>query len=164
MCHPDVLVDLSDIDEGDQVGFLRAVKSMTYSDAVDLIVHSYPKLNPQLHLEALEAIRFTIKVQHRVFLNSIIVSGESHDVRWLAFDILCNPPFLINRDMIWLTQIAMDQSAHPDFRSSAVFGLFRLLNSTKSDLMKNRVNRVLRICDPQLTKKAMLLFGETSGY
>lgn len=152
---------LWEIDIPEQLGFLRAVQSMSWSGAVALIVSAYPRLDSEMRLASLEALRFILNRSHRAWLLEIVDSEKDANIRWLAFDICCHLPVATGHDVKWLLHWMNDASNDLDLRFSALIGLTELLSFSvcKSPRTRRVISEALRGIDPPLQDRVKGLFA-----
>ncbi len=152
--------NLSELDTTSQVHFLRSVQAMSWSGANDLIIQAFQKLQPEVRLVALEAVRFTMERSHRDWLISVFESEPHSFTRWLAFDICCHWPVVRCGDRDWLISNLNNLGESEDVRLSAAQGLLEILPACRSPRTQAVVVDALGSIDPSLAARAEELYGE----
>ncbi len=161
MSNPEPKTPLWELERHEQLGFLRAVQSMSWTGAVDLIVSAYPRLDAEVRLASLDALRFILNRSHRAWLLKIVDTEKDPNIRWLAFEICCHLPVTTGHDVKWLLQRMNDASEDLDLRFSALIGLTELLSFSvcKSPRTRRVIEEALRGIDPPLQDRVKGLFA-----
>lgn len=161
MSNPKPRTPLWELERQEQLGFLHAVQRMSWSGAVDLIVSAYPRLDAEMRLASLEALRFILSRSHRAWLLEIVHTEKDPNIRWLAFEICCHLPVATGHDVKWLLQRMNDASEDLDLRFSALIGLTELLSFSvcKSPRTRGLIEEALRGIDPPLHDRVKGLFA-----